>query len=73
VIAGDPTKWIPGPADAIFVNAARRTPHPLWLDSLKPNGRLVFPMVRWLDGASFGAAECGMGRMISRPADAIGS
>jgi protein-L-isoaspartate(D-aspartate) O-methyltransferase len=64
VIAGDATKLDPGPADAIFVNAGATHPHPLWLDSLKPNGRLVFPMVRWLDGARFGAANAGWGVMI---------
>lgn len=54
VIAGDATKYDPGPADAIFVNAGATHPHPLWLDGLKPLGRLVFPMVRWPDGARFG-------------------
>ena len=64
VIAGDATSYNPGPADAIFVNAGGTHPHPLWLDSLKPNGRLVFPMVRWPDGARFGVASAGWGAMI---------
>jgi protein-L-isoaspartate(D-aspartate) O-methyltransferase len=64
VIAGDATRYDPGPADAIFVNAGATHPHPLWLDSLKPNGRLVFPIVRWPQGAKFGVATAGWGAMI---------
>ncbi|HLI81640.1 MAG TPA: methyltransferase domain-containing protein [Candidatus Binataceae bacterium] len=64
VIAGDATTYDPGPADAIFVNAGATHPLPLWLDSLKPNGRLVFPIVRWPDGASFGESTAGWGVMI---------
>jgi len=47
VVAGDATKYDPGPADAIFVSAGATHPLSLWLDSLKLSGRLVFPMVRW--------------------------
>src|SRR5579872_7368197 len=64
VIAGDATTYDPGPADAIFLNAGATHPLPLWLDSLKPNGRLVFPIVRWPDGARFGESIAGWGVMI---------
>jgi len=64
VITGDATSYDPGPADAIFVNAGATHPCPLWLDSLKPSGRLVFPMVRWSAGAKFGVASAGWGVML---------
>lgn len=64
VIAGDATTYDPGPADAIFVNAGATHPLPLWLDNLKPSGRLVFPMVRWPEGAKFGVAGAGWGVML---------
>jgi protein-L-isoaspartate(D-aspartate) O-methyltransferase len=43
VVAGDATKYDPGPVDAIFVSAGATHPCALWLDSLKFAGRLVFP------------------------------
>ena len=52
VIAGDATRYDPGPVDAIFVSAGATHPCPLWLDSLKPSGRLVFPMIRWAVGVA---------------------
>ena len=64
VIAGDASTYDPGPADAIFVNAGATHPLPLWLDNLKPSGRLVFPMVRWPEGAKFGVANAGWGVML---------
>ena len=65
VIAGDATACDFGPSDAIFVNAGATHPHPRWLANLKPKGRMVFPMVRWPDGAHFGAANAGWGVMVS--------
>ncbi len=64
VIVGDATKYDPGPADAIFVNAGATHPCPLWLDSLKPSGRLVFPMIRWPDGSVMGVGVAGWGVMM---------
>lgn len=64
VVAGDATSYDPGPSDAIIVNAGATHPCPLWLDSLKPSGRLVFPMVRWPEGAKFGVATAGWGVML---------
>lgn len=34
----------PGPSDAVLVNAGVTHPRPIWLDSLRPNGRLVLPL-----------------------------
>jgi len=64
VIAGDATKYDPGPADAIFVNAGATHPCRLWLDSLRPSGRLVFPMIRWPEGSAMGVGEAGWGAMM---------
>jgi protein-L-isoaspartate(D-aspartate) O-methyltransferase len=64
VVAGDATTYDPGPADAIFVNAGATHPCRLWLDSLKPFGRLVFPMVRWPEGSKLGIGSAGWGVMI---------
>jgi protein-L-isoaspartate(D-aspartate) O-methyltransferase len=64
VITGDATKFDSGPADAIFVNAGATHPCPLWLDILKPSGRLVFPMIRWPDGSVMGVGVAGWGVMM---------
>jgi protein-L-isoaspartate(D-aspartate) O-methyltransferase len=32
------------PADVIYVNAGATQPMPMWLDALKPGGRLIFPL-----------------------------
>jgi protein-L-isoaspartate(D-aspartate) O-methyltransferase len=64
VVTGDATSFHPGPVDAIFVNAGATHHCPLWLDSLKPSGRLVFPMVRWPASAQFGVAAAGWGVML---------
>ena len=64
VVSGDATTYDPGPADAILVNAGASRPCPLWLDSLKPSGRLVFPMIRWPEGSKLGVGGAGWGAMI---------
>ena len=64
VIAGDATRYDPGPVDGIFVSAGATHPCPLWLDSLKPSGRLVFPMIRWPEGAVMGVGVAGWGVMM---------
>jgi protein-L-isoaspartate(D-aspartate) O-methyltransferase len=73
VIAGDATTYSAGEVDAIYVNAGATHPMPLWLDSLKPHGRLIFPMVRfpsgsetWISNAGAGKRdfEAGMGLML---------
>jgi protein-L-isoaspartate(D-aspartate) O-methyltransferase len=44
VYAGDGATFDPGPCDGILVNAGATHPLALWLDSLKPGGRLVVPL-----------------------------
>jgi len=44
VVAGDGGEHDPGSADAILVNAGATHPRPIWLDSLRPGGRLVLPL-----------------------------
>ncbi len=63
VVAGDATKYDPGPVDAIFVSAGATHPCALWLDSLKFAGRLVFPLVRW-GGSVPGVGVAGWGVMM---------
>ena len=44
VIQGDGGAFDPGPTDAIFVNAGATHPRSIWLDSLRPEGRLIVPL-----------------------------
>lgn len=44
VIQRDGCRSDVGPADVIVVHAGVTHPHPLWLDSLRPNGRLIVPL-----------------------------
>jgi len=44
VIEGDGCEFNPGSCDAIFVNAGVTHPRSIWLDSLRPDGRLLMPL-----------------------------
>jgi len=44
VLAGDGGLYDPGPVDVIFVNAGVTHPRSVWLDRLKPGGRLLAPL-----------------------------
>jgi len=44
VIHCDGCQDVGGPADVIIVHAGFSYPHPLWLDSLRPKGRLMVPL-----------------------------
>lgn len=44
VFEGDGCERDPGPCDAILVNAGATHLHSIWLDSLRPNGRLLIPL-----------------------------
>jgi protein-L-isoaspartate(D-aspartate) O-methyltransferase len=44
VIASTATEGPLPPCDAMYVNAAATGPMDCWLDALKPNGRLIFPL-----------------------------
>ena len=50
VIRGDGTSYDFEPSDGIYVNAGATGPCPLWLDKLKPSGRLIMALTagnRW--------------------------
>ncbi|WP_162916463.1 protein-L-isoaspartate O-methyltransferase family protein [Dongia deserti] len=50
VIHADGTSYDFDPADGIYVNAGATQPSPLWLDKLKPSGRLIMVLTaadRW--------------------------
>jgi protein-L-isoaspartate(D-aspartate) O-methyltransferase len=44
VIHDNGCRDVGGPADVIIVHAGFTYPHPLWLDSLRPRGRLLVPL-----------------------------
>jgi len=44
VQAADGAAVDPGPCDAIFINAGVTHPHPIWLDRLADDGRLLLPL-----------------------------
>jgi len=44
VLCRDGCRDVGGTADVIIVHAGFTYPHPLWLDSLRPNGRLIVPL-----------------------------
>ncbi len=59
VIEGDGGETDAGPADAILVNAGATHPRAIWLDSLRPGGRLVLPLTK-----TDGADGAGGGRVL---------
>ena len=44
VLAGDGEEIDLGPSDAIFINAGATHPRAMWLDALRPGGRLLVPL-----------------------------
>ena len=46
VVQGDGCRGIGEPADVIIVHAGFSHPHPLWLKSLRPRGRLLVPLTQ---------------------------
>ena len=44
VVNGDGAHYDPGPVDAILVNAGVTHPQTLWLDRLRPGGRMLLPL-----------------------------
>ena len=44
VVSTDGSQYDPGPVDAILVNAGVTHPAALWLDRLRPGGRLLYPL-----------------------------
>ena len=64
ILCADATTYDAGKVDAILVNAGASFPCPLWLDSLKPLGTLILPLVRWPKGSVFGSGIAGFGAMF---------
>jgi protein-L-isoaspartate(D-aspartate) O-methyltransferase len=64
VIDGDAAGYDCGKVDRILINAGATHPLPLWLDSLKPQGKLVFPLIRWPAGSKLGEGPAGWGVML---------
>jgi protein-L-isoaspartate(D-aspartate) O-methyltransferase len=63
VIEVDGSKHDSGPADAILINAGANYPAAVWLDSIRPGGRLVFPLItmheRWMRAVGRNAGSAG--------------
>ena len=64
VVQGDGGEYDPGPCDAIFINAGATHPRSVWLDSLRPGGRLVLYLTVALDDT--GAGKGGMLKVIRK-------
>ena len=64
IVCADATTYDVGKVDAILVNAGASFPCPRWLDSLKPRGTLILPLVRWPKGSVFGSGIAGFGAMF---------
>jgi protein-L-isoaspartate(D-aspartate) O-methyltransferase len=54
IVGGDGREFEPDPVDAIFINAGATQPQAIWLDSLKPGGRLILPLTVARDEISSG-------------------
>ena len=65
VIEGDGSQHDPGPSDAILVNAGATHPPSIWLDSLRPGGRLLVPLTVAFDAMGHGRG--GMLRIVRHP------
>jgi protein-L-isoaspartate(D-aspartate) O-methyltransferase len=57
VCEGDGGEKDPGPCDAVLVNAGATHPRSVWLDSLRPDGRLLLPLTVTDDTDSGGAGR----------------
>jgi protein-L-isoaspartate(D-aspartate) O-methyltransferase len=59
VVHGDGGKYVPGPCDAVFINAGATQPNNVWLDCLRPGGRLILYLT-----ATFENDDTGRGMML---------
>src|SRR5262249_61519608 len=64
VVQGDGGEYDSGPCDAIFINAGATHPRSLWLDSLRPGGRLVLYLTVAFDDTA--AGKGGMLKVIRK-------
>ena len=58
VVSADGSQHDPGPVDAILVNAGVTRPASLWLDRLRPGGRLLYPLT--IEAGGSGGKGCMM-------------
>ncbi|MGH9440140.1 MAG: protein-L-isoaspartate O-methyltransferase family protein, partial [Terriglobia bacterium] len=56
VHVGDGAAFDPRECDAIFINAGVTHPHPLWLERLSQQGRLVLPLTFTVDSDNIGGS-----------------
>ncbi|PPQ14411.1 methyltransferase [Bradyrhizobium sp. AC87j1] len=62
VVHGDGCEEIREPADVIIIHAGFSHPHPLWLEALRPRGRLLVPLTqRDREGAALKITRKGRG------------
>ena len=54
IVHGDGGEYDPGPCDAIFVNAGATHPRSVWLDRLRPGGRLILFLTAAFDDRGSG-------------------
>jgi protein-L-isoaspartate(D-aspartate) O-methyltransferase len=64
ILCADATTYDAGKVDAILINAGASFPCRRWLDSLKPLGTLIVPLVQWPKGSRFGSGIAGIGAMF---------
>jgi protein-L-isoaspartate(D-aspartate) O-methyltransferase len=65
VIEGDGSTYDPGPSDAIFVNAGATHPRAVWLEALRPGGRLLVPLTVAMEPSGHGGG--GMLKVTRQP------
>jgi protein-L-isoaspartate(D-aspartate) O-methyltransferase len=53
-VANNASEYDPGPCDVILVHAGVTHPLPVWLDRLRPGGRLLIPLTFDYSGANLG-------------------
>lgn len=64
ILCADATTYDAGKVDAILINAGASFPCPRWLDSFKPLGPLILPLVRWPKESRFGSGIAAIGAMF---------
>src|SRR5262249_34894836 len=60
VVCGDGSSYDSGPVDAVLVNAGATSPIAIWMDNLKPGGKLIVPLT-----ISQGPGKIGGGMLLS--------
>jgi protein-L-isoaspartate(D-aspartate) O-methyltransferase len=74
VVQGDGAEWPREGVDAVYVNFSVERPADAWIDSLRPGGRLVFPLgVPWPKPSPWGGhhARHGAGFCVTRQAEGL--